>query len=791
MLRDIRYAFRVLAKSPGFTAVALIALALGIGANTAIFSVVNSVLIRPLPYRDPDALVRLFETEPQLPFAPLCGADFLDWRERNHSFTAMALYLTPPANLTGFDQPTRVLKGVVSPQMFSILGVSPFIGRDFAAEEEESGRDHVAIVSHAFWQQHFGGDPTAVGRALSLDGESYQIIGVMPAEFQAVPVADLWTPANVDELRKTRGSHSYQVVARLKPGVAVAQAEGDIQVIAKQLEQQFPGPNTDIGARAVPMLERQVGTVRPVLLAMLGAVAFVLLIACANVANLLLVRASARSREMAVRSALGASRWRLVRQLLVESVILSLAGGALGLLLAYWGVNVLRTTTGTNLPRLKEVDVNNAVLGFTVLVSFVTGILFGLAPALQRPNLNETLKEGGRAGAGAAGNRLRAALVVAELALSMVLLAGSGLMVKSFMRLSALDLGFDTTRVLTMFISLPGTKYNLDSRLAFYRSLLQRVSALPGVESAAITSKLPLLGGNNGTVKIEGQATDGKTWTGPLVEFSTVTPDYFRTMGIPVKQGRVCEKQDEVKGAFVAVINETMARRFWPGKSALHGGILNGTNRTDVVGIVGDVRQHGLEVPPMPEIYSCFGENANRNSMALVIRGTGDLTPLGPSVREAVLAIDKDQPVYDIRTMEKVFETNSSTRLFQMRLFAIFAGVALALAAVGIYGVMSYSVAQRSREIGIRMALGARVADVLRLVATQGMRLAAGGVVIGIGATLALGKSLESLLFGVEPNDAATLGLVAALLAIVAMAACFIPARRAARVEPVIALRHE
>jgi putative ABC transport system permease protein len=797
MLADLRYAFRILCKSPAFTAVSVIALALGIGANTAIFSVVNSVLIRPLPYRDPDRLVRLFETEPQLPLAPLCGADFLDWREQNHSFTGMALFGGSSANLTGTDQPARILMGNVSPQIFSILGVTPVAGRDFLPEEEQSGRNHVVILSHAFWQQHFGGDRGAVGRTLSLSGETYSIVGVMPRDFQAVPASDLWTPLSVDDLKKTRGSHSWQVVARLKPGVTVAQSEADLQAIAKHLEQVYPSQNTDIGARAIPMLEQRVGNIRPVLLAMLGAVGFVLLIACANVANLLLARASVRQREMAVRTALGATRWRLIRQLLTESVLLSVTGGAAGLALAYWGVSVLRTTTASNLPRLKELNVDGTVLGFTLLVSVITGILFGLAPALQRGGskdaLNDALKEGGRGSTSMAGKHLRSALVVAELALSLVLLIGSGLMVKSFMRLLSLDLGFDPSRVLTMNISLPSAKYNAPlPRLAFYRELLERVKALPGVEAVAATSKLPLIGGNNGTVVIEGQPKPAHQWEGPLVEFSTVTPDYFRAMGIPLKLGRSFTAQDEVKGPPVAVINETMARRFWPNESAIHKGVINGDgSRTDIVGVVGDVRQHGLEREALPEMYFCFGENSNRNTMALAIRAPGDPTPLTGGVRSAVQALDKDQPVYDIRTMEQVFEQNADGRRFQMLLFGIFAAVALVLAAVGIYGVMSYMVTQRSHEIGIRMALGARTSNVLGLVVAQGMKLAACGVVLGLIAALLLAKSLAGLLFGVQPTDPPTMALVSVLLTLVALAASYIPAWRATRVDPVIALRHE
>jgi putative ABC transport system permease protein len=791
MLADLRYAFRILCKSPAFTAVSVIALALGIGANTAIFSVVNSVLIRPLPYKDPDQLVRLFETEPQLPLAPLCGADFLDWREQNHSFTAMAQYIAPPANLTGSDQPSRVIQGNVSPQMFSILGVAPAFGRDFLAEEEQTGRDHVAILSHAFWQQHFTGERGALGRTLTLNGETYSIIGVMPQDFQAIPVADLWTPLNVDSLKKSRGSHSYHVVARLKAGVTVSQGEADLQAIAKHLEQVYPQQNSDIGARAIPLLEQRVGSIRPVLLAMLGAVAFVLLIAVANVANLLLARASVRQREMAVRSALGATRWRLIRQLLTESVLLSLAGGMAGLALAYWGVNILRTVTGSNLPRLKELTVDGTVLSFTLLVSVITGILFGLAPAWQHSGLNAALKEGGRGSTGMAGKHLRSALVVAELALSLVLLIGSGLMVKSFLHLLSLDLGFDTSRVLTMNISLPSAKYkDVPKRLAFYHTLLERVGALPGVTAVAATSKLPLIGGNNGTVVIEGQPAPAHQWEGPLVEFSTVTPDYFRAMGIPVKMGRVCSEQDSAKDSRVTIINETMARRFWPNQNPLHKGILDG-GRTDVIGVVGDVRQHGLEKEALPEMYFCYGENANRTTMALVVRGDGDPTPLTASVRSAVQALDKDQPVYDIRTMEKVFQENSAGRRFQMLLFGIFAAVALVLAAVGIYGVMSYMVTQRSHEIGIRMALGAQTLDVMRMVVGQGMRLVACGVALGLVSALLLGKSLAGLLYGVRPSDPQTLLSVSALLSLVAFAASYIPAWRATRVDPVIVLRHE
>ncbi len=796
MLHEVRYAWRVLRRAPGVTAVAVIALALGIGANTAIFSVVNTVLLRPLAYEDLDRLVQLFQTEPELPRAPLTGADFLDWREQNHVFERAAGYTWANLNLTGLDQPQRVTAGAVTADLFPVLGVSPAMGRDFAAGEDRKGQDQVTILSHAFWELRLGSDPNVLGRKLNMDGRAYTVIGVMSRGFRAIPEGvDLWVPLVLSRENNPRGEHFMQGIARLKHGVTLSRAQAELDAISRRLTEQYPNTNTEIGARLVPLFEQRVGKVRPILLALLGAVAFVLLIACANVANLMLARAAARVREVAVRTALGAGRWRLLRQSLTESVMLSVLGGAAGLILALWGIHLLRAATGADLPRVDELRVDGTVLAFTLAVSLLTGLLFGLAPAWQQSRmvLNEVLKEGGRSMAGRAHGGLRSVLVVGEMALSLVLLIGSGLMIKSFVRLLALDLGYDSSKVLTMELSLPENRYQSpEERATFFRNLLERMRSTGGVMAAAATSKLPLEGGTNGTVRIEGRPAPAHEFEGPLVEFTRATPGYFQAMGIPLLKGRSFEERDESGAVIATVINETMARKFWPSEDALGKIILRGNHdRYQVVGIARDVRQHGIEREPLPEMFYPYGRRDAPPNMSLVVRAVGNPGALAGAMRAQVVATDKDQPVYSVRTMEQVFAENAAARRFQMTLFGVFAGVALALAAVGIYGVMSYSVSQRGHEIGIRMALGARTADVLRMVVQQGLALVLVGVAVGIAGALALTRLLRSLLFGVSTTDAPTFAAVSLFLVMVALAASYIPAHRATRVDPVAALRHE
>jgi putative ABC transport system permease protein len=796
MLGDLRYAVRTLRKTPAFTFAALLALMLGIGANTAIFSVVYSVLLRPLPYHQPERLVWVWETEPDLPLAPSTGPDFLDWRQQNRVFQDLAAHTQASLTLTGIDTPQQLRGAAISARFFQTLGVSPLIGRHFRDEEDQPDRNNVAILGYGLWDRVFGADKAVLGRSIILDGRSTTIVGVMPRDFVPFPRADIWVPIAIRP-GVNRGQHYLWAVGRLKPGVTVRQAQAEMETIARRLTETYPETNTGIGVKVIPLHEQFVGRARPTLIALAGAVAFVLLVACANVANLLLARSTVRRKELAVRAALGAGRWRLVRQLLTESLVLAVIGGGLGLLLALGGVGLLRLIPGTDIPRLSEVTVDVQVLLFTLGVSLLTGVAFGLVPALQLSGsgLNAALGEGQRTGAHAAGRRrVRSGLVVAEVALALSLSVASGLMVKSFLRVTAVDVGFRQENVLTAAISLPGTRYpEAQDRERFFQNLTERLRALPGVEVAGATSKLPILGGNNGSVIVEGQPLPKGNLEGPLVEFSAVNPGYFRAMGIAVRGGRVFTDNDTADSPTVAVINETMARKFWPGQEAVGRRFSRDKNPPrwiEVVGVVADVRQHGIERVPLPESYHPFTQNP-RSMRYMVLRCAMDPSSLIPAVRRTVAGLDKDLPAYDVRTMEEVFATRTAPRRFQMLLFAVFAAVALLLASAGIYGVMAYGVSQRRHEIGVRLALGARTRDVLRMVMGEGLVLGLGGVVIGLVGSLALARVMSSLLFGVEARDPGTFLLVAPLSIVVALAASYLPARRAARVDPVVVLRAE
>ena len=795
MCNDLRYALRMLRKSPGFTAAAMLALALGIGANTAIFSVVNSVLLRPLAYKDAGRLVWVWETEPDLPLAPTTSPDFLDWKEQNHVFEQLEAYTQSGFNLTGVDRPARLQGATVTPGYFRMLGAAPALGRDFAPGEDDPARNQVIVLSHGCWTDRFGSDPKVVGRVLTLDDKLYTVIGVMPREFAAFPPGEYWVPFT---LRKTdpRGQHFMWAIGKLKQGVTRAQGQAEMETITRRLQQQYPVTNTGIGVRLIELQEQFVGRIRPSLIVLLGAVGFVLLIACANVANLLLARAVARRREMALRTALGAGRFRLLRQMLAESSLLSLASGGFGIALAWWGLRVLKLARGANIPRLNEVALDTRVLGFTLMVSALTGLLFGLLPAIQgsRVDLNHTLKETGATVARRGLSRgLGGALVVAEVALSLMLAIGSGLMIKSFLRLTNLDLGFEPRHVLTTSISLPRARYK-DAQAwdNFYRQLEERVRALPGVEAAATTTKLPVMGGNNGSVIIEGQPLPKGNLEGPLVEVSTISPDYFPAMGIPLKQGRWFNQTDTRDSPPIAVINETMARKFWPNQDAVGKRFSwdNPPKWIQVAGVVADVRQHGLERVPLPETYHPFTQG-QRSGRILVIRTVGDPRRLKSAMLVAIQSLDKDLPTVRTQTMEEVLDARSSGRRFQMTLFTVFAVIALVLACIGIYSVLSYSVSQQRHEIGIRMALGARRSDVQRMVVRQAMLLAVAGVAAGAGGAWALSTSLRTLLFDVKPTDPGTIVGVSALLLAVAVVASFLPARRAAKVDPILTLRYE
>jgi predicted permease len=804
--QDLRYGLRMLLRNPGFTLVAVIALALGIGANSAIFSVVNTVLLRPLPFKNPDALMMIWEDATHLGFPDNTPspANFIDWRDKNTVFESMIATAQNSFNLTGVGDPERCDGRRVSANTFSLLGVEPVLGRTFRPEEDKPG-SRVVLLSYGLWQRRFGGDPAIVGRAVNLNGESYTVVGVMP-RMAELPSMDnwhdqLWVPiAFTSEQAASRGSHYLEIIGRLKPGVSQKQAQAEMSTIAARLEKQYPEHNTRIGIKVKSLHDQVVGNIKPALLVLLGAVGFVLLIACANVANLLLARAAVRQKEIALRLALGASRSRLTRQFLTESVLLAGLGGGCGLLLSVVGLNVLKRFIPDSISQAQAIGIDGKVLIFTVLVSLVTGLIFGLAPAMQASNfnLNETLKEGGRdSGAGSRGNRLRGLLVISEVAVSFLLLIGAGLLISSFLHLLKLDPGYRADHLLTMKVVLPETKYpDKERRAPFFRELIRRVQALPGVQSVAVASNLPLTySGDSMPIGIEGRA-DPPPDQWPDVILRVVSPGYFSTMGIPLVQGRDFNEQDRPDAVRVAVISEKMARYYWPNESPIGkrfkpGSVTGDSPWREIVGVVKDVRQNDFAAAPKMQMYLGHEQVGSFAPNAIVVRTSVDPLSLGAAVRKVVWEIDKDQPVSDIRTMEDIVSTAVARQRFSTMLLGIFAAVALMLAAVGIYGVMSYSVAQRTREIGIRLALGAQRTDVLKLAMGQGLRLVLIGVGVGLVAALVLTRVMASLLFGVSATDPVTFVTISLLLLAVAMLASYIPSVRAMKVDPMVALRYQ
>lgn len=807
--QDVRFGSRMLVKNRAVTFVAVLALALGIGANTAIFSVVNTVLLKPLAYKNADQLVMVWEdaTKYGFPHNTPAPANFIDWRDQSQTFEDMAAFADQSFNLTGTGEPERVVGQRVSTSLFPLLGVEPLLGRAFLPEEDNPAGNRVVMLSHGLWQRRFGSDKEIIGKTLNLNADVFTVVGVMPSSFQFPDREDeLWVPiAFNSEEASRRGSHYLRVVARIKPGVTLGQAQAEMDTIAANLQQQYPQSNTSVGAVVSPLQEEMVGDVRPALLVLLGAVGFVLLIACANVANLLLARAAARQKETAIRSALGAGRLRLVRQFLTESILLAGLGGGVGLLLAIWGIDLIVKFIPDDISRAKDAGFNMTVLGFTLLVSLITGVVFGLAPALQtsRTNLNECLKEGGRdSAAGSRGNRVRKLLVVAEIALASVLLIGAGLMINSFMRLRSVDAGFQPDKLLTMRIILTPSKYpDQPKRAAFFTELLRRVEALPGVQDVGAISWLPLTmrGGSNGFT-IEGRPEPPRDQL-PIALVRVISPGYFRTMGIPLLRGRAFTEQDTQASPGVVIINEAMARHFWPDEDAVGKRIKMGPFNSNgpwlsIAAISKDVRQYELNAESKPEMYFPYLQATVSGSAAfgirdLIVRTSSDPASLATAVRDEVWAVDKDQPVSNIRTMEQIVSGSVSRQRFNMLLLGIFAAVALILAAVGIYGVMSYSVTQRTHEIGVRMALGAQSRDVLRLVVGQGMVLTLVGVGIGLAAAFFLTRLMSSLLFGVSATDPVTFATISAILSVVALGASYMPARRAIKVDPIVALRYE
>ena len=811
LVQDLRYASRLLLKSPGFTTVAVMALALGIGANTALFSVVNAVLIRPLPYPSPDRLVTVWNRYPKMGLlqASLSGPDYADRRNLNRVFERLGVYTDANLNLTGGGNPERIQGVRASADVFRVLGVQPALGRILLPEEDRPGGEAVVILSHGLWQRRFGSDRSLVGRSVTLNGKSHTVVGVMPSGFGfPSPQTEMWvplalTPAQTDPSQ--RGNEYLATVARLKPGATLIQAREDMDRITRRILEASPRATREYfegagwGCAVVPLKEQVVGESRTSLLVLLGAVGFVLLVACANVSNLQLARSATRRTEIAIRTALGAGRWSLVRQLFTESLLLAVLGGTAGLLVAAWGVDLLVRTRPANLPRLEEVSIDSGVLAFTAAISLLAAVLFGLAPAIQlsRANPNEALKEGGRgATGGLRQHRVQRILVTSQVSLALVLLIGAGLLFRSFRSLQRVDPGFDSKNLLTMYVSLPPSKYpDAERMLAFFEELLRRLKTLPGVMGSAATTLVPLAEGN-WTASFFPEGQEPRTGEALLLaSMRLVTPGYFRTMGIPLKRGRDFTERDDSKTPGVVVVDAGAARRLWPGQDPLGKRITfsdSAANATwlTVVGVVGEIKDAALDRESMIHVYGPYTQRPVR-SMFIALRAGTDPAGILPAVRREVHSIDPDQPLFAVRTMESYVDDALAQPRFRSSLISLFAGIALLLAALGVYAVISYSVAQRTHEIGIRMTLGARTPDVVKLVLGQGLPPILVGTFIGLVTALAFSRVLESLLYGVSARDPATFAGVSLLLVWVALTACFLPARRAARVDPMIALRYE
>ncbi len=798
--QDIRYGARQLLRSPGFTSVAVLTLALGIGANTAIFSVVNAVLLRPLPFPEPDQLVLITENNLSRGWTSFAvsPANYLDWQRQAQTLQSMASFRGAGFNVSGGTEPERVIAAQVSASFFNVLGVSPLLGRTFTEEEDRPGHGRVVVLGHGFWQTHFAGDPQIVGKTVLLSGESYEVIGVMPPDFRTPGQTQVWAPAAFTERQvQQRGSHYINVIARLKPEVSLEQARAELVAVAKRLEAQYPETNTGWSTNVNTLHQQVVGSVERPLKVLLAAVGFVLVIACANVANLLLARAAGRQREIAIRTALGAGRLRLVRQLLTESVLLGLAGGALGLLLAFWGIDLLRALNPGTIPRASGIGVDRWVLLFTTGVSLLTGFLFGLAPALacSHMEVGESLKEGGRtASVGRGRQRLRQGLVVVETALALVLLVGSALLLRSFARLQGVDPGFRADNLVLALVNLPQSKYPTDAQeVAFYRQVLERVRARPHVLGAAV-STTPPLSGSDFVLSFRTEAQEGLPPQDLLsANYGAVSADYFRVLGIPLLEGRAFTNQDVEGMPRVAVINQTMARRIFPNQSPIGKRIrigVNGSIWREIVGVVGDVRHYELGDEPTMQMYEPYSQQS-WPTMMILVKTESEPHAFVPMLRSEVLAVDKDQPLGVVRTGEEILAQSVAQPRFRTVLLGLFAFLAALLAAVGIYGLMAYSVLQRTHEIGVRRALGAQPRDIIRLLLRQGMALMLVGLAAGLAGAFVLTRFLEGMLFGVTARDPMTFGGVPLLLAAVALLACWMPARRAARVDPMVALRYE
>ncbi|HTG17441.1 MAG TPA: ABC transporter permease [Blastocatellia bacterium] len=815
LLSDFRYGFRTLLKNPAFSIVAILAIMLGTGANSAIFSVVNAILLRPLAFNEPDRLVMVWgnNVKSGVPTYPLSVLDFLDYREQNQVFEQLASFAYDDFNLSTGEEPEHYPGSFVSANFFSLLGVNPTVGRAFAPEEDQAGAERVVILSNGLWKRRFGADPNLVGQTIQLNGASFTVVGVMPSNFRSPNAQDnpqIWVPMSFDggdpfRIPASAGgsefknrTHRFLIgVARLKPGVTISQAQADMETVARQIEQQYPDINTGLSVNVVSLHKQVIGNIKPALLVLLVAVGSVLLIACANVANLLLARAAGRQKEFAIRAALGAGRLRLIRQLLTESLLLALIGGALGLLLAFAGIKLLLSLNPPNIPRLGEISVDGRVLGFTLLVSILTGVVFGLVPALQasRPDLNETLKEGSRGSTGGRGRQqVRGLIVISEIVVTTVLLIIAGLMIKSFWSLQNVNPGFNPANTLTMMVNLAPAKYSETHQVRdFYDLLLKRIETLPGVQSVGAVTNLPL----TSTVVRFRFTIDGRPPATPgerlVATTGAVNSNYFHAIGIPLLKGRYFTEQDRDKSPPVIIINDTMARRHWPGEDPIGRRItlpsLGGISR-EIVGVVGDIKHSGLDTESGAQMYLPYPQQP-WNFMSLVVRAQSDPTKMAGAVRHEITALDTNQSAYDVKTMQQVVsESVSQPRLYTL-LLGVFAAVAMILAAVGTYGVMNYLVTQRIHEIGIRMALGAQASHIFKMIIGQGMLLVLIGVVVGLVAAFLLTRVMESLLFGVSARDLATFMGIPIVLAVVAFLSIYIPARRAMRVNPMVALRQE
>jgi putative ABC transport system permease protein len=794
VIRDIRFSIRQLVKSPGFSVVAILTLALGIGASSAIFSVVNGVLLRPLPYPEPDSLVRVHEIVPNYGRFSVAPANFIDWRKQSTSFEHIAAYQGSSGTLTWDDGPERVLGSQVAWDMMDLLKVRPALGTAFEEKHERQGEGNVIILAHGLWVRRFSADPNIVGRSINVSGTPVTIIGVMPEGFYFPSrTSEFWRPMTTSQANPPRGAHFLGVIARLKPGVTVERAGTEMKTMAEQLARQYPDNSANESAEVVPLLEQVVGTIRPALITLLVAVGVVVLIACANIANLLLVRASIREREVAIRTAMGAGRTRLVLQMLAESLVLAVTGGSLGLLLAYLAIPAIKTLGANSIPRVADVSIDGTVMGFTLLASLITGVIFGAVPAWQtsRAGAGAALKEGGRSAVGSSGQWTRNALLVGEVALSLILLVGAALLLRSFARLTNVNPGFNTDGVIAFQVALPAS-YNGDAKVQqYWDTLLERLDATPAVSSVAAVQSLPIRGSYVLSTEIKGKPKP-KPGEEPSANYRAITPDYFTTLGIPVLRGRAFTRQDSATGPKVAIVDEAFVRRHYPGEEALGRriDIGNGTDDAEIVGIVGSVNYSGLDALPTPTMYMPVTQDMF-SGMWVMAKTSGDPMALAPTVRQIARELDGKVPTFSAIPLSEVVTESVAQRRFSMLLIMLFGGVALFLSAVGLYGVVAYTVSLRTREIGLRMAIGAMPSDVLKMILGGGMKLAAIGVVLGVASALAMSTLVEKMLFEVEPSDPASYAATAVILMVVAALACYIPARRAMAVDPIVTLQQD